>query len=190
MITNEGWEIAAVLLGVEVAAIKAVAEVEAPNGGFNPEGFPITLFEGHWFYRLTKGKFSNSHPSLCYSKWTRRFYGKGWKEEGARLQIAVGLDREAALMSASWGKFQIMGFNHGLCGFPHVQEFVNEMCKDEDSQLRLFCEYVKNSGLSKFLRNHNWDNFARLYNGPEYRKNMYAEKLQIAYEKYKLSMKD
>jgi hypothetical protein len=172
-------------IGCEVEAVMAVAAVESRGGGFDPEGFPKTLFEGHWFHKLTGGKFAQSHPTLCFPKWTRQFYGKTWQEEKARLQQAMALDRNAAMMSASWGMFQIMGFNHVKAGFPTVQAFVNAMCKSEDSQLGAFTSYIINSGLADELRDKRWADFARLYNGPEYAQNQYDTKLATAYQKAK-----
>lgn len=174
----------ALKIGCEVAAIRAVAEVESRGGGFDPEGFPKTLFEGHWFYRLTKGKYATVAPDLCYPKWTKQFYGKGWLEEKVRLARACELDRTAALQSASWGMFQIMGFNHVQCGFKTVQQFVNAMCASEDSQLAVFTQYIINTGLAKYLIAKDWASFAHLYNGPEYTRNQYDKKLGQAYTKY------
>lgn len=171
-------------IGCEVACIRAVAEVESRGGGFDPEGFPKTLFEGHWFYKLTKGAHASTHPTLCYPKWTKQYYGKSWREEKERLNQAIQLDREAALMSASWGVFQIMGFNHGVCGYKNVQEFVNAMCRDENAHLEAFTNYVINSGLADELRAKDWDRFAYQYNGPEYKKNDYGGKLRRAYLKH------
>lgn len=175
----------AALIGCDVEAVMAVAAVESKGGGFDPEGFPKTLFEGHWFHRLTNGRFAASHPTLCFPKWTRQHYGRTWQEEKARLQVACALDRAAALMSASWGMFQIMGFNHGKCGFKTVQQFVNAMCKDEDAQLAAFTQFIISSGLADELRDQRWADFARLYNGPEYAVNKYDEKLARAYAKAK-----
>lgn len=174
-------------IGCEVEAVMAVAAVESRGGGFDPEGFPKTLFEGHWFHKLTKGKFSASHPTLSYPKWTRIHYGKTWQEEKARLAAAIKLDRQAAMMSASWGMFQIMGFNHTICGYKTVQSFVNDMCKSEDAQLMIFTQFIMNSGLADELRDKRWADFARLYNGPEFAKNKYDQKLAAAYAKAKSS---
>jgi len=179
------FESAAKYLGCEVAAIKAVAEVESPRGGFNPDDTPVTLFEGHWFSRYTKGKFNAEFPSISYPKWTKQFYGKNWKEEQARIQQAIALDRTSALMSASWGKFQIMGFNFAVCGFRTIQQFVNAMYKSEEEHLNAFCNYIVRNGLDDEFRDLRWDDFAYQYNGPEYKKNRYAEKLETAYKKYK-----
>ena len=175
----------AALIGCEVEAIMAVAAVESRGGGFDPEGFPKTLFEGHWFHKLTNGKFTASHPTLSYAKWTKSHYGKTWDVEKKRLQDAMSLDRNAAMMSASWGMFQIMGFNHARAGFKTVQQFVNAMCKDENAQLAAFTQFIINSGLADELRDRRWADFARLYNGPGYAANKYDEKLAAAYAKLK-----
>jgi hypothetical protein len=55
---------------------------------------------------------------------------------------------------------------------------------DEGTHLDAFCEYVRWSGLDDELREHRWGDFAAKYNGPEYRKNRYDEKLAIAYAKH------
>lgn len=186
-ITKEGFIAAAKDIGCEVEAIIAVSKVESSGSGFDPEGFPRTLFEGHWFHRYTNGKFAKSDPTLCYPKWTREFYGKTWQEEKARLDAAIKLDRTSALLSASWGMFQIMGFNFSKCGYKTVQQFVSDMCKSEDQQLQIFVDYVQNSGLDDELIDHRWADFARLYNGPEYAQNHYDTKLEAAYKAAKAS---
>lgn len=185
MLTKQDFEDDAKLLQCDVEAIMAVASVEANGSGFDPEGFPRTLFEGHWFHKLTSGKFSTKYPSISYPSWDRTKYGRTWKQEKERLALAASLDRKAALMSASWGLFQIMGFNHAKCGFKDVQAFVNAMCKDENKQLEAFTQFILNSGLADELREHRWSDFARLYNGPGFAKNNYHVKLKEAYNKLK-----
>lgn len=173
------------LLGCEPEAIQAVARVESKGSGFDKNGFPITLFEAHWFHKLTKGRFTVSHPHLSSVNWNRSLYGRTAEAEAARLQEASGLDRTAALQSASWGLFQIMGFNHASCGHKTVQSFVNQMCKDHNSQLALFVSYIQTRGLADELRDRRWADFARLYNGSAYAKNKYDQKLETAYQHFK-----
>jgi hypothetical protein len=175
---------AATLLGCSVAAVKAVAEVEARGGGFDPEGFPKTLFEGHWFHRLTNGRFSQSHPTLSFPRWDRAHYGRTWQAEKTRLQQAVALDREAALQSASWGMFQIMGFNHKACGFENVQQFVNAMVSGERGHLLAFVRFIQTNNLARFMQQQDWASFAHRYNGPGYKQNKYDEKLARAFAKH------
>lgn len=183
-LTEQDFADAAKEVGCSVAAIKAVAKVESLASGMCPDGFPVTLFEGHHFSRYTKGAFDKSHPTISYPKWTTQFYGKGWRAERARLDQAIKLSRNAALLSASWGKFQIMGFNFARCGFDDVQTFVNAMCKSERAQLDIFVDFVKASGLSDELRDLRWVDFARHYNGPG-QVTKYADLMAKAYNQFR-----
>src|ERR1700676_2885283 len=78
------------------------------------------------------------------------------------------LDRDAALKSASWGKYQIMGSNFAQCGYDTVDAFVLDMCHDEGYQLDAFVAFIQNAGdtLLQSLQNKDWPTFARYYNGP------------------------
>lgn len=174
---------AAIALDCEAAAIKAVCHVEAPRGGFNPDDTVATLFEGHKFYKYTKGAYATEAPDLCYPTWTRIHYGKSWSAERARLLRAMQYDMYAAFMSTSWGKFQIMGFNHAMCGFDNVTDFVASMETGEPEQLDAFVKYVRSAGLLPALRRHDWAGFALGYNGPSYAANNYDAKLADAYAK-------
>ena len=189
-LTDTDFQNAAGLIKCDVAAIKAVAEVESSGSGFLSDGRVKILFEGHQFYKFTKGAYAKSHPTICYQRWTKAFYTKGPNAdvrgagELARLDEAVALDRQAALMSASYGKFQIMGFNYPVCGFGNVEDFFAAMQVSEGEQLKAFCNYVIGNGIDDELQKHHWAEFALRYNGTEYKKNKYDTKLAIAYAKY------
>jgi O-glycosyl hydrolase len=183
-LTEQDFKNAAKELNCEIAAIKAVAEVESKSDGFLPTDEPVILFERHIFSKLTKGLFDKSHPNI--SNPTPGGYGTV-SQQHKRLQAAVALDRNAALMSASWGKFQIMGFNFTLAGYNSLQQFVTAMYTSEAEHLKAFVEYIKNTFLDDELRDKRWKDFARKYNGPAYYKNKYDTKLEAAYKKYKLS---
>jgi LysM repeat protein len=123
MMTHKDWQRAANSLGVDVAAIKAVAKVEAAGKGFLSNGSPVILFEAHQFSRLTTGRYDGTHPGISSPKWNRSLY-QGGAAEHTRLREAAALDETAALKSASWGKFQIMGFNYKSAGYNSVRDFV------------------------------------------------------------------
>lgn len=184
------YQAAAKNLKCDVASIKAVAEVESSGDGFLSDGRVKILFEGHQFYRFTKGAFAQSNPTICYQKWTTQFYTKGANAdirgagELARLAQAMALNNTAALLSASYGKFQIMGFNFAICGFVKVDDFYEAMQVSEGEQLNAFCNYIKGNTLDDELRSHNWAELAKRYNGPEYKKNAYDTKLAKAFAKY------
>ncbi|UJF29887.1 N-acetylmuramidase family protein [Kaistella sp. 97-N-M2] len=170
---------AANLLNCEVAAIKAVEEVESSGSGFLSTGEPRILFEGHVFYRLTKGKFGVSNVS--YPSWISKYYNEN---QHLRLAKAITLNREAALQSASWGKFQIMGENWKSLGYSSLQEFINAMYANETEHLMAFVKFVKVNGLADELKRKDWAGFARGYNGPGYAKNQYDKKMAAAYLKF------
>ena len=182
--TSEALAQAADLLKCTVPHIQTVADVESAGGGFFPDGSPKTLFEGHIFHKYTAGKYAATHPTLCYRKWTREYYGRNWRQEVERREAAIELDRKAALLSMSWGAFQIMGFNYTLAGFKNVQSFVNAMFKDQDEHLLAFTHVMLEFGLDDELRNCDWARFARRYNGPGWQKNDYAGRLARAYSHY------
>lgn len=184
MIEESGFEFASSLLKCDVAAIKAVCDVESRGSGFLSDGRPKILFEGHHFSRLTKHKYDLTYPSISYPKWTRRFYSSNGEGEWRRLEAAISLNRVAALMSASWGMFQIMGFNFGVCGFTSVEDFVASMRENELNHLKAFCRFVIHSHIDDEIREHRWADFARIYNGPGYRENEYDKKLRAAWVKY------
>lgn len=183
-LTPDDYRDDAVRIGCELAAMLAVFEVESSGVGFHSDGTPKTLFEGHIFHRLTKGKFTALHPTLSYPKWTKAHYGKNAEQEKARLAKACELDRNAALMSASWGLPQIMGFNFVPAGFRSLQAFINAMYKDANSQLECFTNFILTQGLDDELRSLNWTSFARQYNGNG-QVDFYAGKMKKAYDKFK-----
>lgn len=173
---------AANLLRCEVAAIKAVAEVESLGSGFEANGLPKILFERHKFHQFTKGLYSNANPDISNYRPGGYVGGVG---EHKRLEKAAKLDRNAALKSASWGKFQVMGFNYQIAGFKTLQEFINAMYESETQHLFAFVNFVKANKLDDEIREKRWADFARIYNGKNYHINQYDKKMAAAYKKYK-----
>jgi hypothetical protein len=184
----EDYRRAANRIGCDVPAVRAVLAVEASGSGFLPDGRPKILFERHWFWKLTKGKYS-IYPDICSSDPGGYSTGQTAQERTAReydrLDKAIALDREAAIKSASWGMPQILGVNYALCGCKSVDLFLEQMRDSESAQLNLMVEFIISRDLDDELQGKNWAGFARIYNGPAYRKNRYDEKLKAAYEKYK-----
>lgn len=179
-LTEADYRRAAGRLQCDLAAIMAVAKVEAPKGPFLPDGRPPILFERHKFHRHTRGRFSRSHPDL--SNATPGGYGAGGAHQHDRLARAAALDREAALKSASWGAFQIMGENHAQAGHPTLQGFINAMYRSAAAQLDAFVSFnLADARLVQAIRGRMWATYARIYNGPAYRDNRYDEKLAAAY---------
>ena len=190
-ITRQDQIDAAKRLGVDVAVVKAVTAVEARGSGFiRNTDLPCILFEGHWFHRFTRGVHANHHPHLSYPSWTKKYY-KGGRGEYDRLVEAIGIcdEPDAALKSASWGLFQIMGFNHELAGHQDVRTFVNAMAVSEGAQLDAFVSFVlAQPAMADHLREKQWAEFARRYNGPGYQQNQYDMKLAAEFTRARHQM--
>jgi len=93
---------------------------------------------------------------------------------------------DAALKSASRGKFQVMEANYGACGEPSVTTFFKKMCRNEVGQIELLAGFIKqNAALWKAVKEKDWHLIAYNYNGPNYKSDTdYDVKMNEAYEHY------
>lgn len=189
-LTADDYARAATALGVPVAAVKAVTEVESNGKGFLSDGRPMILFERHIMRRqlvaaghaMDAVHYNLTDPNIVNSKPGGYVGGAG---EWDRLARAIEINRPAALESASWGLFQILGMHWKALGYDSIQTFINAMYRSEGDQLDCFVRFVKASpNLLRALRAKNWPDFARGYNGPAYEKNHYHIKLAEAYAKH------
>jgi hypothetical protein len=177
---------AANTLGVNVATVKAVYKVESNGKGFVGDR-PKILFEGHIFWRqlkkhnLNPSNYYQGNENVLHPKWSKRYYGQN---QYARLEKAKKIHSDAALESASWGLFQIMGFHWKSLGYTSVQDFVDKMSANEGEQLMAFVKFIEVNHLTRYLKVRDWAGFARRYNGPGYAKNRYDVKMAKAYRKY------
>jgi hypothetical protein len=174
-------------LGCTPAVIRAVCDVEAGGSGFLPDARPKILFEAHLFGRLTGHRWDASWPNISAPAWDRSLYGAGGAHQYSRLQLALALDRGAALQSASWGMFQVLGTNHAACGYPDVESFVAAMVEGERGHLDAFTKFCISNHLDDELRAlpPQFAAFARGYNGPGYATNAYDTKLAGAWRKWR-----
>ena len=187
-VKESDYAFASSILGCEVKALKAVVKVETGGrGGFIADGLPQILFEGHVFWRELKSRGINpetlrrGHEGILYPSWDRTKY-KGGLGEWNRLNEAIGLHEEAALSSASWGLFQIMGNNFKVAGQKNVKSFVEENKKSEVNQFFLGINFIQSSpNILNALRKKDWASFARYYNGSG-QVSVYSKRLQTAYK--------
>lgn len=185
-LTEEDFAEVAESLGVEVAAIKAVVEIEAGRAheGFASPGHPLINFDLTMFRRFAQrrgvnlSKYSKSHAVVFNSH-------RGSQERARRrLDAARTINPHAAIEGTFWGMFQIGGFNWKKCGCSSIEEFEERMSRSERDQLDMFAEFIKNAGLLKHLQNKNWTAFSRGYNGPSYARRGYHTRMAAAYNKY------
>ena len=109
---QEGFEEVLDDLGVGAAELWAVLRIENPmDAGFLQTVARIFLYERHVFSRLTDRRYDQGYPSISNKK--AGGYGAGGANQYNRLNLAMSLDRTAALKSASWGIGQLMGIQRG-----------------------------------------------------------------------------
>jgi hypothetical protein len=176
--------------GLDAASVLAVAEVESESrSGFQKTGLLTVLFEAHIFYRELKKAGLDSdilmikYPNLISLTWNKILY-KGGDYENIRLAEALKI-HECAWNCASYGMFQIMGFNYKTCGFNSVQEFVRYLKIGQEAHVDTFLKFISaDSRKINALRSKDWATFARLYNGSRYAENKYDIRLAEAYEKH------
>lgn len=185
-------------LGVELAAILAVNEVESLGAGFLDNGKPQILYERHIMYRQLAhprtpeddaaalqahaNDLATSQPNLVNP---RAGGYAGGTAEHQRLAHARLIDDTCALESASWGAFQIMGYHAVRLGYSSVQDFAARMAKDENEQFEAFVRFLEaDPALLKALKAKKWALFAKGYNGPDYQRNLYDIKLERAYKRH------
>ncbi|MGB0845843.1 MAG: N-acetylmuramidase domain-containing protein [Thiolinea sp.] len=187
---------AAQQLNIEVAAIKAVNEVESRGEGFL-NGQPVILFERHVFWRRLEAFGIDPKPLQAGNEdilSTKTGGYRGGIAEHNRLARAQIIHPRAALESASWGLFQIMGYHWKNLKYADINEFVTKAKHNEAEHLEAFTRYLKWSRGDRFLRLKrgedslslsNFEKFAKNYNGPMYWKNQYHTKMMKAYRRYK-----
>lgn len=195
-LTEADYEEVAQMLDVDVAAIKAVVDIETGrrHEGFWAPGKPLINFDLTMYRRfaprsgvsLTKAR--KAHPEIFRRPDARR-YGSYQAAQQARLDAACDVDTVSAYQSTFWGMFQIGGFNWRKCGCESVQQFVELMSRSERSQLELFARFIENSGMVDAVRRHNWLQFALKYNGPKARSRGYHKRLAASYKRHSAEKK-
>lgn len=159
-------------LGVPLAAIAANAETESKGAGFFSNGLPTILFERRQMYlqlvqqlgQATATGLMNRYPDIINPN--RNYLGG--PAEYTRLNLAITVNRPIALQSASWGVFQIMGFNFTYCGYAGIEQYVADMKISEKKHLAAYISFVQKyhgGDLLKALKNLDWETFASIYNG-------------------------
>ncbi|MYM70528.1 DUF3380 domain-containing protein [Pseudoduganella sp. FT55W] len=179
---------AAELLGVQVAAVRAVNEVESVGQGMLPDGRPKILFERHVFWKRLEAHGIDPAPIAAHKpalvSQERGGY-QGGAAEYMRLAGAMLICEAAAYEACSWGAFQIMGYHWKDLGYESLAEFVAAMEESEAEQLGAFVRFIaQDAALLAALKARKWSTFAKLYNGPDYARNLYDAKLAQAYTKY------
>ncbi|MEH3021633.1 MAG: N-acetylmuramidase family protein [Pseudomonas oryzihabitans] len=181
-IDDTDYSLAATQINCEVNAIKAVALVETGSSGSyfeyaGDDSTPSILFERHYSHRLTNGHHDGD---TTISSSIPGDYGQ-YKDQYGKLYKAYELSPSAALRSASWGRFQIMGENFKNAGYRSVEEMVKDLSLSEKNHLKAFVKLViSNDKLTDAIRAKDWKSFAVTYNGPKQKD--YDKRMRETYE--------
>lgn len=161
--------------GIPQDNLRKVIAVESGGFGFDKSTGKILIqFEPHWFKRL-------------FLKWTSNL--NVWQNNKVEVQSqewkafndAFSKNPKAAMEATSIGLPQIMGFHWKALGFASVDAFWDYMKESEDNQIKTMVNFIKlNKKMYNALILGNWDVFAYFYNGAQYKKFNYAERLRKA----------
>lgn len=180
---------AAKALDVDLAAVKAVNLVESVGCGFGQDQRPRILLERHVAYKqavaagMDGKQLATRYPNLVNTK--RGGYTGGSHEWSRFAQLVSVTSQAIAIEACSWGAFQIMGYHWAALGYGSAADFMAAMCRSEAEQLAAFVRFIQaDPKLHQALAARNWDDFARRYNGPAYRDNLYDSKLATAYQRF------
>lgn len=199
VLTKDDFINAGKLLGCHPGMVEALALKETHGKAFLPDGRPTILFERHQFYKrlpivrkagqtqasliAIRDQAVKNDGDICSS--VRGGY-KGGAAEYDRLARAQKYSDTAALESASWGQFQVMGFNAVAIGYPSVQEFVRLMYQGIDQHLIALVRFILATPKAlKGIREQNFAMLAGAYNGPAYAENKYDTDLQKYFNQVK-----
>ena len=175
---------------IPYSVLAAISEKESRGSGFTDDDKPKVLFERHWMRKSLIAAGLDvcatitqlQREDLCSSSMGGYL---GGKREYTRLQTAMRINREAAMMSASYGRFQIMGFHYKRLGFDTVEEYYNEVHTSEEKHLEHFCKFVSSDkALHKAMQDMDLETIATIYNGPNHAKNNYVADLTKLIDKY------
>lgn len=175
---------------IEPAALLAVCEVESGGKAFSfvaGRREPIIRFEGHYFDRLIAPSKRHAARKAGLSS-PRAGQVKNPRSQADRWRLlnkAIKLDKAAALQSVSWGIGQVMGAHWKSLGYASPDALAAEARASVAGQVALMIRFIRSKGLDKQLGARDWAGFARVYNGPQYKRNNYDLRMASAYERHR-----
>lgn len=168
----DAFKRAAERIGCDVAAIRAVWDVEASGRGYQADGTVLRRFEPHKMpFAKTTWRDSLKIPTAK----RERLFLDAWQGSPT-----------AALEATSWGGPQIMGFNALAAGHASAEAMVRAMAENEDAHLAAFVSLVLSWRIDGALRAGDWLAFARRYNGTG-QAATYACKIEARYRHHNLN---
>ncbi len=175
--------------GISPEALAAVVEVESNGIAYakvDGRNVPVIRIEGHYFDRLVPASKQKQarKAGLASPKAGAVKNPKSQLDRYRMFQRMCDIDKEAAIMSCSWGVGQVMGVHWQKLGFGSASEFHTFIMSGLRSQVEVMVRFIESAGLIDELKRQDWAGFARIYNGPRYRGNKYDTKMAAAYGRY------
>ena len=186
-------------LNVDASALAGIIYKETNGRAYNRDGTPIVRFETHWFYNLwgkdNQTQFDRHFKPRRYDgfiQYFRRTSTDPWVSfhgnqelEHEVLSFARGLAREEANKSISTGLGQVMGFNHARAGFSSATEMYENFNASVEQQLNGMIGFIENGNCLQALRDRNYRELGRCYNGSAVSENYIrvTEQAAAAYER-------
>lgn len=176
-------------IGVELAALLAVIEVESAGVFYarvDGEDKPLIRWEGHYFDRLLSGHLRQQarDAGLASPRAQAIANPRSQQRRYDKLARAMLIDREAAIMSCSWGVGQVMGAHWRWLGYNSASDFKKQVSRNVLGQIEAMVRFIVKADLVEALQERDWRAFARGYNGPAFARNQYDERIAAAYARH------
>lgn len=158
---------------------QAILKIESGGITHGGDGRPIIRFEAHIFKTYLKNDaLWSQHFQVDSSKpWTNQMWrpslGDTWRlvhtgkqvDEYATFEFAKSLNSDAAYNAISVGAGQIMGFNHARIGYPTAEAMYSAFQSAPMQTIGFLNYFLSDSGLVDAMRDKNWREIAKRYNG-------------------------
>ena len=170
---------------IEIRTLLTFISVETGGMGFDSKTGKITIqFEPVWFRK--KAPYA---PSGLWSVNKVDVQAKEW----LAFNDAFSKNKDAAMQATSIGLGQIMGLHYKRLGYNTVGAMWDDAKKGIPQQVGQIVKFIKSDkNLELALKNRNWSEVAKLYNGAgykelakKYNRLPYDQSMQIAYDKFK-----
>ena len=163
--------------GLAYSKVAAVKDIESGGKGFDSVTQKIIIqFEPVWFRKKS--------PYTPSGKWSLNGVERQLQEWIA-FNDAFRLNPDAAMESTSIGMMQVMGFHYKRLGFKTVGEMWDFAKKSERNQVWLGLEFLRTDKvIYKAIIVSDWNTVALRYNGSDYARLGYHNKLRAAEKKF------
>ena len=157
---------------------EAVMQVESGNQGFNADGSLKIRTEAHLLLNPAYGNPAvmgtrfRSEPGdylhgwlLLGGEWVE-YHAQGQAGEWAALNLAMSLDRDAALRCTSFGSSQVLGINHAKIGYATPEAMYQAFSRSANVHALGFVNYcLATPGLVGAINARDFERVGELYNG-------------------------